>query len=169
MKEDTKASGKQPWEDQTKAFSEMAEKAMKNYEQVFRTGVKLQEEAIKCCTGWANPARAAQEWQKGMPNVTKLTSSLLPNAQKRMEEALELAEQNSRTGAELMRKALEAAQTPTIAESQTKWADVATSSLNALRSNVEALTEINGKVIDSWMEFVRKSAQFTEPRLAKAA
>src|SRR5689334_3190239 len=105
MKEDTKATGKQQWQDQLKAFSEMTEKAMENYEQVFRTGLKLQEEAVKCCAGWTNPTEAAQDWQKGMANVTKLTSSLLPNAQKRMEEALELAEKNSRTGAELLRKA----------------------------------------------------------------
>src|SRR5580765_4889647 len=98
MKEDTKTSGKQQCEDQVKAFSELTEKVMKNYEQVFRTGLKLQEEAVKCCAGWTNPTEAAKEWQKGMDNVTKLTTGLLPSAQKRMEEALDLAEKNSRAG-----------------------------------------------------------------------
>lgn len=165
MKQEAKDSARE----QQKAFSDIAEKVMKNYEQAFRTGLKLQEEAVKCCTGLADPAEAAQECQKNMTNLTKLTSSLLPNAQKRMEEALELAEKNSRASTELLRKAVDAAQTPVIAESQTKWAEVASSSLGALRSNVEALTQINGRVIDSWIEFVKKSTQTIQTPVAKAA
>jgi len=169
MKEDPKDAAKEQWQEQQKAFSDITEKVMKNYEQAFRTGLKLQEEAVKCCTGLADPLEAAQEWQKGVANVTKVTSSLLPTAQKRMEEALEIAEKNSKTGTELLRNAMDAAQTSCPGESQTKWVDVATSSLGVLRYNVEALTAINGKVMDSWIEFVRKSAQLTETRLPKAA
>ena len=169
MKEDTKDTGKEQWQEQQKAFSDIAEKVMKNYEQAFRTGLKLQEEAVKCCTGLADPVEAAQEWQKGIANAAKVTSTLLPNAQKRLEEALDLAEKNSKTSTELLRKAVDAAQTPVAAESQSKWVEVATSSLGALRSNVEALTQINGKVIDSWIEFVKKSSQVIQTPAAKAA
>jgi len=152
-----------------KPAAEMAEKAMKNYEQALRTGVKLQEEAGRWWTTMLNQTTSAQDWQKRMTNLTSMANGVMPVAQRRMEEVMELMEKNSRTGAELMKKAVDAAQTPAIAESQSKWIEVWTSSLGAVRSNAEALTEINTRVIDSWIDFARKNTEITEVRVPRTA
>ncbi len=167
MKENVK--DKETGKEFTMPMAEMAEKTLKNYEQALRTGLKMQEEAGKWWTSMFNQNTVAQDWQKRFNNMTGMANSLMPLAQKRMEEVIGLMEKNSRTSAELMKKAVDAAQTPVVAESQAKWMDFWTSSMGAVRSNAEAVSEISTKAIDSWIEFVRKNTELTEVRVPKAA
>jgi len=44
-----------------------------------------------------------------------------------------------------------------------------TSSLGAFRSNAEALTQINTRVIDSMIDFARKNTEVTEVRVPRTA
>jgi len=149
--------------------SEMTEAAMKNCEQALRTGLKLQEEAAKYWTNLLNQTATVQDMQKKFSNAASVATGAFPLAQERFEEMLELVEKNGRTSAELMKKAVEAAQTPVIADSQSKWMDCVSASVAAARSNAEALTQISTEAIDSWIEFARKNTEVTEIRLPKAA
>src|SRR6266478_406294 len=91
--------------------SEVTDKAMKNFEQALRTGVKLQEEAARCWTTVLNQTASAQDWQRQIANFTNLANGFLPATQKQMEGVLDLMENNTRAGVELMKKAVDAAQT----------------------------------------------------------
>ncbi len=146
-----------------------ADTAMKNYEQAIRTGLRLQEEASKWWTSMFNQGNYTQDWQKRMTDLTGMANHLMPLAQKRMEDVMGLMEKNSRTSAELFKKAVDAAQTPVLSESQAKWMEVWTSSMGAVRSNTEAFSQISSKAIDSWIDFIRKNTEATEARVAKAA
>ncbi len=148
---------------------EMVDQAMKNYEQALRAGLKLQEETGRWWGGLFNQGAATQDWQKRFLNFAGVANGLAPANQKRLEEVLELMEKNTRTSADLMKKAVEAAQTPAIGESQGKWLDVWTSSLGAARSNGEAVMQIGTRAIDSWIDFIQKSTEVTEVRVPKAA
>lgn len=152
-----------------KTMSDIADKALKNYEQVFKTGLKLQEEASKCWTTLLSQTPSAQQFQKPLTNFTAVASGVLPEAQKRMQEVLDLVEKNSRTGVELMKKAADAAQTPVIVESQSKWMDFWTASMGAVRANTEALVQINSRAIESCIDFVQKNSEVTQIRVPKAA
>jgi len=152
-----------------KPVSEMTEKAMKNYEQALRTSMKLQEEAGRWWSTTLNQTASAQDWQKPVTNLTSMANGIMPAAQRRMEEVLQLMEKNSRTGSELMKKAADAAQTTVIADSQAKWMEFWTSSLSAARSNAEAMTQIGTRTIDSWIDFARKNTEVTEIRVPKSA
>ena len=154
---------------QDSPLSDMADRAMKNYEQALRTGLKLQEETVQCWNNLFNQTASADDWQKRLGNFTALTNEMMPITQRRMEEVLALFEQNSQTSAELMKKVVEAAQTPVPAESQAKWMDFWTSSLGAIRSNAEAVTQISARAIDAWIDFVRKNTEVTEIRVPKTA
>lgn len=140
----------------------MADQARKNYEQAVRTGQRFQEEAGQWWTRMLGQAMAAGDWQKQVNCLTTMSSNALPLAQKRLQEAMHLMEANSRTGAELMKKAVAAAQTPNLAECQAKWMDFWSSSMKAAQSNVEAVTEFTTHAVDSWVELVRRSAEFGE-------
>jgi hypothetical protein len=94
---------------------------------------------------------------------------MFPASQKRMEEMLDLAEKNGRAGADLLKKAVAAAQAPAIAESQSKWMEVWTSSLSAARSNTEAVAQISCRAIDAWIDLLQKGTEVVEIRVPKAA
>ncbi len=147
--------------DQTQAFSELAETARKNYEQALRTGLKFQEEAWQSWCAMVNQSPFGTDWQKRYANVFGAANSLVPAAQKRMEETVELMEKNARLGAELMKKAVDAAQTTVVAEGQAKWMDFMKTSLEAAQYNVEAAMRINSRAMDSFLGFVQKNSDFT--------
>jgi hypothetical protein len=150
-------------------LNDMADKARKQYEQAMRTGQKLQEEAGQWWTKMLSQATTANDWQKQFTNAASLTGRMLPMAQQRMEDTMELMERNSRTGADLMKKAMDAAQTTGLAESQAKWLDFWASSMRALQGNVEAVNEMSTKTINSWIQFVRSNAEAAEARTLRSS
>lgn len=164
-----KTSTKETMKDKENPMSAMAEQAVKNCEQALRSGLKFQQEAGQWWTTMLDQGASHETWQKRFTSFANLANGLKPATQKRMEEVIELAEKNTRTGTELFKKAAEAAQTPAIAESQAKWMDFWTSSLGAVRSNAEAATEINARAMDTWIEFVQKNAEIAQGRASKAA
>lgn len=155
--------------EKTKPISDITDAAMKNYEHAVRTSLKLQEEAGRLWNSVFTQGNLAQDWQKRFSNVTGIANSLVPLAQNRLEDVMTLLEKNNRTSAELMKKAVDAAQTPTLPESQAKWMDFWTSSVGAVRSNTEAFTEMSNKALDSWVAFVRQNAEVAEIRTGKEA
>ena len=158
-----------PKEDGMKPFAEMADTALKNYEQAVRTGLKMQEEAGKWWSSMLTKTAGTQEWQKRFTDFSGIANSMMPLAQRRIEEVMCLMEKNGRASAELMKKAVDAAQTPGMAESQAKWMEFWSSSVGAVRSNTEAFTQFTSKAIDGWLDFVRKNADVTDAHAAKAA
>jgi hypothetical protein len=164
-----KTSGEQYSREQEKFVSDLAQKGLKNLEQAVRAGLKVQEEAAQCWAKFANQTASAQDWQKRFVGAASLANGVMPEAQKRIEEMLALAEKNSRTSLELVKKAADAAQTPTLADSQAKWIEVWSDSLKVAQSNLESLTEIGSRVMNSCVEFVRKNTEVTEVRMPKAA
>ncbi len=155
--------------DPVKTFSEMADSALKNYEQAVRTGLKVQEEAGKWWTSVFNQTALGQDWQKQWSSLTGMANSLVPLTQRRVEEVMELMEKNSRQSAELVKKAVDAVQTPAVAERQAKWLEFWTASMGMVRSNTEAVSELSTKAIDGWIDFVQRNAEVTEAKAAKAA
>ena len=150
-------------------LSDITDKTMRNYQQALQMGVKLQEETVKCWTSMLNQTPAVPDLQKGFSNFTKVANTVLPAAQRRMEEVLELFEKNTRTGTELMRKAADASQAQSPGDGQNKWTDFWSSSVGVFRANAEALSQINARAMDSWLELVRKSSELAETRVPKTA
>ena len=152
-----------------KALYDFADKALKNYEQIVKTGLKLQEEAGRCWTNFYTQTASFQDFRKPMSRFAGVTTGVLPEAQKNLQSVLDLMEKNTKTGVELMKKAADAAQTPVIAESQSKWMDFWTASVGAARANTEALMQIHGRAVDSWIDYVHKNTEVTQIRVPKAA
>jgi len=147
----------------------MADSARKNYEHAIRTGQKLQEEAGQWWTRMLSQTATATDWQRNLSRFTLLAGNVMPVAQKCLEETMNVMEQSSRTSVDLVRKAVDAAQTPGLAECQAKWMDFWTSSMKAAQSNVEAVSELSTRTIDSWIQFVRKNSEVTELRVPRMA
>jgi hypothetical protein len=161
--------GSEETNEQARSMSEMADAVLKNCEQALRTSLKFQEEAGRLWSSVYNPATCAQQWQERLNSATCTVNSILPLAQKPVGEMIDLLEKNTRTSADLMKKALDAAQTPSLTDGQAKWAEFWTSSLGAVQSNAEALSQINSKALDSWAGFIRKNTQASDLRMPKGA
>jgi hypothetical protein len=143
-------------EEKSKPVVELVEQAMKNYEQALKTGLRVQEESAKWCIGLLSQCASAQDWQK---RVKGIAEDVLPQTQKSVEESLKLVEKNSRTTLELLKKAAAAAQSATPQEAQSKFVNFWEASFNAVRETAQAVTQSNTKALESWLEFVRKTAE----------
>ncbi len=150
-------------------FQEMAEQAVKNCEQGLRNGLKLQEEASKWWSNVAGQTGSAQDWQKRFTHATSVATNFTNASQKRAEELLDLTEKNAKVGVDLAKKAADAMQAPSFAESQSKWMDFWTSSLGAVRSSSESMVQIGGRALDAWIDFVQKNSEATQIRVPKVA
>src|SRR5688572_17110487 len=84
--------------------SEVFDQAMKNDEQALRTGLKFQEETGKSWVNLFNQSGSPQDAYK------QFASDVIPTAQKRVGECVELLEQNSRAGFDLLKKGMETTQ-----------------------------------------------------------
>lgn len=147
----------------TKPVGYLFEQAMDSYEQAFKTGLKLQEEAGRIWTSLLEQSGPTREWQKTLRNMA---SEILPEAQKRMEEGLRLVEQNSRASLEMLKlfkKTVEAPQANPMAETQAKLLSFWETSLNSLRDSAQAVAQVNTQALESWMDLVRKSTEMARP------
>ena len=151
------------------SITETAEKAMKSYKDALQTGSKLNETAGLWWSTLLRQADLTQDWQKQFARFTRMTEGAMPAVQRQMEEVVEVMNKSSRTGAELIKKALDAAQAPTFLGSQAKWMEFWTSSLKAAQSNAEALTQLNTGAINQWLRYVQNYTEVTEVRVPKIA
>jgi hypothetical protein len=154
--------------DSRAALLEMAEKALKSYEQTLGTGLKLQQEAAEWFSKSLQQAISTPNWQKLLADILSSAGTVFPAAQKQLEEALHLLEQNNRHCVDLIKKAAEVAQTHGVVESQAKWIDAWKASLTTARANAEALAAANAKMVDSCINFVKQSSRISAQPAAKA-
>jgi len=143
--------------DKTKqAAMGLFDEAMRSYEQNIKTGLRLQEEAGKWWTNIFNQATSPQDWSR---RVSRMAEDWIPATQKSMTESMKLIEENNRAGVDLLKKAVDAAQTTSLTESQAKWIDFWEASLRSMRSNAQVLTQMNGRAMDSWIDFMRVNSE----------
>jgi hypothetical protein len=166
MKNKARQSTSESTHQKTKPLSDAADKAMRNYEQAVRTGLKLQEEAAHLWTNVLNQSASPQDWQKRFSGATTVANGVLPAAQRRMQDVVDLMEQNTKASTDLLKKAAEVCQTTSLPECQTKWLDFCAASVDLARTNLEAVTQINSRAVDSWIDYIRKSADVTEVKAA---
>jgi hypothetical protein len=68
-----------------------------------------------------------------------------------------------------MKQAIQASQTPGIADCQAKWMEFWSSSISAARTNTAALAKISSKAVESWVDFIQKHAEINPVRAPKTA
>lgn len=161
---------KEPITEKMTPMTELADKALKNYEEAIRTGLKLQAETMQNLTNsFSQAVPSANDWEKAFNRFASMASNAMPAVEERVEEVLELTEKNGRLGADLMRKSFEASQCTGIGDSQQKWVDVWATSLGAIRANTDALTQINARAFDAWLDFIRQNTDAVQMRAPKMA
>ena len=137
-------------------MNELMEQAMKNYEQALQAGLKLQEESSKWWSDFMTQSAAPADWQKRWKTTANQT---IPIVQTRMEDALRLLEQSSRTSLELLKQAVTVTTSDSSASAQMKLQQLWEASLETMRNNAQAVAQANAKVVESWMALFAAGAE----------
>lgn len=149
-------------EQKAKPVSDLFEQAFKSYEQALKTGMKMQEESAKVFSDLVTQATSPQDWQKQMKSAC---DDFIPQTQKTVDEGLKLIEQTSKSGIELLKKAVAVGQPASMPDAQAKMLGLWEAALNSMRDTAVAVTQAHNKAVESWVSYARKTAQ---PVAAKA-
>ncbi len=150
----------------TEQGTELFDQAVKNYEQALRTGVRLQEDTTRWWANFLNQSVWPQEWQK---QVSTVMAQAIPTAQKNLEDSLRLLDQSSKTGLNLLKRAMDGTRGAAASDVQGQVQELWNSSLTVLQSNMRAITESQARMMESWSEFVRKGVASTRAAASSAA
>ncbi len=152
-------------EDKSKPVNELLDQALKNYEQAWKTGARMQEESARYFSNLVTQATGPQDWSK---RAKAMADELVPQTQKTLDEGLKLMEQNGRASVELLKKAISAAQATTPQEAQTRLLSLWEASLNTMRESVTTFSQTQQKAWEAWMNCARKSAETVSSTVAGA-
>jgi len=150
----------------TEQGTELFDQAIRNYEQALRTGVRMQEDTTKWWANFLNQSVWPQEWQK---QISTVMAHAIPTAQKNLEDSLRLLDQSSKTGLNLLKRAMDGTRGSAASDVQDQVQELWSSSLNVLQSNMRAITESQSRMMESWSEFVRKGVASTRAAASSAA
>jgi len=64
---------------------------------------------------------------------------------------------------------MEATQATSFADSQNKWVDFWDLSMKSMRSNAQTLQELNGRTVESWIDFLWRNGETNFTKAAKAS
>lgn len=143
-------------EDKTRPVNDLLDQAVKNYEQAWKTGARLQEESARFFSNLMTQVTGPQDWSK---RIKAMADEFVPQTQKTLDEGLKVMEQNSRASVELLKKAVSATQAATPQEAQTRLLGLWETSLNTMRESVTSFTQSQQKAMESWMACARKTAE----------
>lgn len=145
--------------EKTKTGMDVLEQAMRNYEQAFKAGMKVQEETAKWWGSVLTKAPTADAWQK---KATALGEEAFPTLQKLTEESMRVIEQCSRSSLDLFKEGMEAARSTSLAEGQTRLQKLWEGSLQTLQANVQAVAHLNTRLMETCLDAARKGAELAE-------
>jgi hypothetical protein len=136
----------------TNNATELFGQAARSFESAIQTGIKLQEESVKCVTDMLGNIGSPQKWQKKAQDVME---DMVGASQKNMDEAVQVMNDNAKVSMDLLKKAFESR--PADAnEAQSRAMNLWETSLGMLRNNTEAVLRANTRVVEAWTEMAKK-------------
>ncbi len=132
---------------------ELFTQAMGMFDSALKTGAKFQEESARWFTNMLTGLGTPQSGQK---KTEEVMAEAMTTAQKNVDEALKMMEQNAHTGMDLLQKAFDARQADTGPDAQAKTKELWETALGALRINAEAVLQANKKVVESWAGLAKR-------------
>ena len=136
--------------------SELFEQAIGKFEEAVKTGLKLQEEASSAWTEILAGAGTPTEWQARFEEVAKKS---IPKAQENIDTALKTMESNYATSLDLLKKAMEAAQSTTVEEGQERTTALWERSMEAMRENAQTVMQANAKIAEAWTDMMTQNGE----------
>jgi signal transduction histidine kinase len=136
------------------SHTQILDEAAEAYFQTMKTGLRLQEEfAARWSKTLRDSMNAGTMWEQMQETMNKATMQARDNTA----QILKMLEHSSRDGSDLINKAFDAARVTTPIEAQYKLQQLWEASLKALNSNAQIMVQTNAKLMQDWLEFMKKN------------
>jgi hypothetical protein len=145
--------------------TEMFGQAAKSFETAIQTGLKLQEESVKCVAEMLSEIGSPQKWQKKAQEVMQ---EMISTSQRNLDEAVQAMNENAKTSLMIIQKAVENRPTDP-GEAQSKTLELWETTLGMLRRNTETALRANGRLVEAWTEMAKKVNGEQMERMAQMA
>lgn len=137
----------------TERANELFSQAIETFETAIKTGVRMQEEYTRWFTDMLGDLGSPQEWQT---KSQAIINESIQMAQRNVDEAIRMMNQNTKTAMELTQRAFEARQVGSASDAQAKTREIWETALGALRTNTEAVVQANSRMLESWTELAKR-------------
>ncbi len=134
------------------------DQAIETFETAVKTGVKVQEEATKCCTDMVSEWGTPQQWQE---KAQQFMVELIPAAQQNVDQAVASMNDNAKTSMELLKKSMETFQGESFDDMQGKTRELYEAMLEAMRKNAQTMVQTNTRILESFSELAKKGTKVT--------
>ena len=129
----------------------MFDEALKVFDQVMQSGVKLQKETSKCWTEIISDSSLPNEWQE---KAKKAAAESMNLSQVQLKEIVKIMEDQSKAGMDLLQKALSTAQSKDLKEGQAKTRELWEGCFESVRNNAQTLIKQNAKALENWQNLM---------------
>lgn len=138
-------------------MSELFDQAIETFDSALRTGVRIQEEATRW---WTDMLRETDSLQELQHRAQSMMMDALPTTQRNVDQYLKLLDKTYHTSLELLNKAFQTTQSDSITEAQQRLQEFWEATFAALRTNAQAMVQVNTRTMEAWSEMARRDASF---------
>jgi hypothetical protein len=138
--------------------SELFGQAARSFEAAIQTGLRLQEESLKCMTDMLSDIASPQNWQK---KAQAKMSQIMAISQQSIEETIRVMNENAKTSMECLQKAFHS-QPGEPKEAQAKTMEMWETALGVVRRNTEAALRANRRAVETWAEISKTNGEHAE-------
>lgn len=134
-------------------MSELFDQAIETFDSALKTGVRIQEEATRW---WTDMLRESDTLQELQHRAQSMMMEALPTTQKNVDQYIKLLDKTYHTSIELLNKALQATQSGSLTDAQQRIQEFWEATFTALRSNAQAIVQVNTRTMEAWSEMARR-------------
>lgn len=131
------------------AARQLVEQATRMFQSAWDAGIKIQEESAKALTSLMKEGASAQQWQHRTRSVMDQS---LACAKENMDAAIQVVNENTKIGLDLLAKAFEAPQATTEADVKSRTHQAWETSVGSWRRNTDMLVQAHRRLLESWQE-----------------
>lgn len=134
-------------------MSELFDQAIETFDQALKTGVRIQEEATRL---WTDMLRETDTLQTLQHRAQSILMEALPTTQKNVDQYMRLLDKTYHTSLDLLNKAFQTTQSGSLSEAQARIQEFWEATFMALRSNAQAMVQVNTRTMEVWSELTRR-------------
>jgi hypothetical protein len=135
--------------------SQWFRQAIDMYQTAVKAGLQFQEESARRVTDMLAEFTPPQDWRKASQDFL---DEMIQASQTSFDESIRAMTQSTRSGMELLQKAMESMPGGSMEESQTKVRELAEATLHAMRTNAQTAIQANSQMVGAWAEFAKRLA-----------
>ena len=139
-------------------MSELFNQAIETFDSALKTGVRIQEEATRW---WTDMLRETDSLQELQHRAQSMTMEALPSTQKNADQYMQLLDKSYHASLELMNRAFQATQSGSLTDTQHRLQEFWESTFAAMRTNAQAMVQLNSRTMETWSEMARRETSET--------